>query len=349
LIAGIIVARTQGIEQWLEASDQVRGGEPAWRGSFRDVTGDGMPAYAAYSHSRLSGWTVGLSAPLAAIEGPWRASLWTLTSGAIALLLLAGGLAVAFGRRIARAIGSLSAPAPGLGQGQLPAGSGASRIAEVDAVARELAEAAQARADAIAARVRTEEELAQYAERLRILRDIDRALIAAEEPGAIAEAALVGLRDLLGVPHIIVNLFDLAAGEAEWLAVAGCRRIHRGPRHATHHPPPRWGIWAEAAGTRARHFTYTGRRHAPSRNLQDAQPVAAARARLACLSLHILILEDQASDAELMLHELRRAGFEPHWQRVETEPDYLAHLHEALDDFRRHALPQFAPCGHCIC
>src|SRR5206468_3376509 len=68
-----------------------------------------------------------------------------------------------------------------------------------------------------------------YAERLRILRDIDRAIIAAEEPGAIAEAALVGLRDLLGVPRIIVNLFDLATGEAEWLAAAGRRRIRRGP------------------------------------------------------------------------------------------------------------------------
>jgi len=60
------------------------------------------------------------------------------------------------------------------------------------------------------------------------------------------------------------------------------------------------------------------------------------------IPLHILILEDQASDAELMLHELRRAGFEPHWQRVETEPDYLAQLHAGLDViFADYALPQF--------
>jgi signal transduction histidine kinase len=229
---GIIVARTRDIEQWLGKSatpEFVAQSRRGAEGSFRDVTRDGIPVYAAYRRSRLSGWTVGLGAPLAAIEGPWRASLWTLTSGAIALLLLAGGLAAALGQRIARAIGLLSISARALSQGQLPAGSGESRIAEVDAVARELAEAARARADAIAARVRTEEELAQYAERLRILREIDRAMIAAEEPGAIAEAALVGLRDLLGVPRTIVNLFDLAAGEAEWLAAAGRRRIRRGP------------------------------------------------------------------------------------------------------------------------
>jgi signal transduction histidine kinase len=229
---GIIVARTWGIEQWLgkpAPPEFVAQSRHVEEGSFSDVTRDGIPVYAAYSHSRLSGWTVGLGAPLASIEGPRQVSLLTLTSGAIALLLLAGGLATVFGRRIATAIGSLSASARALGQGQLIAGSGESGVSEVDAVERELGEAARARADAIAARVRTEEELAQYAERLRILRDIDRAMIAAEEPEAIAEAALVGLRDLIGVPRTIVNLFDLEAGEAEWLAAAGRRRIHRGP------------------------------------------------------------------------------------------------------------------------
>ncbi len=36
-------------------------------------------------------------------------------------------------------------------------------------------------------------------------------------------------------------------------------------------------------------------------------------------SLHILILEDRAADAELMVHELRRGGFEPAWERVESK------------------------------
>jgi len=43
-------------------------------------------------------------------------------------------------------------------------------------------------------------------------------------------------------------------------------------------------------------------------------------------TIRVLILEDRAADAELMLHELRQAEFDPDWQRVEAEPDYLAAL-----------------------
>lgn len=59
-------------------------------------------------------------------------------------------------------------------------------------------------------------------------------------------------------------------------------------------------------------------------------------------ALRVLIVEDRPADAELMVHELRRAGFEPDWQRVETEEDYLAAL-TALPDIilADHTLPQF--------
>ncbi len=38
----------------------------------------------------------------------------------------------------------------------------------------------------------------------------------------------------------------------------------------------------------------------------------------------VLIVEDNPADAELLLRELRRTGFEPDWQRVDTEADFLA-------------------------
>jgi PAS domain S-box-containing protein len=47
--------------------------------------------------------------------------------------------------------------------------------------------------------------------------------------------------------------------------------------------------------------------------------------------LKVLILEDRAEDAELALYELRRAGYEPEWRRVETEPDFLAQLDQGWD------------------
>ncbi|MEK7324242.1 MAG: GAF domain-containing protein [Chloroflexota bacterium] len=60
------------------------------------------------------------------------------------------------------------------------------------------------------------------------------------------------------------------------------------------------------------------------------------------IPLRVLILEDQRSDTELVLHELRRAGFDPAWQCVDNEASYLAELGNGLDvilsDYR---MPQF--------
>jgi PAS domain S-box-containing protein len=58
--------------------------------------------------------------------------------------------------------------------------------------------------------------------------------------------------------------------------------------------------------------------------------------------LRVLVVEDQPADAELLLLELRRAGYTPASFRAETEEEFLAHLSEPLDlivaDYR---LPQF--------
>ena len=59
--------------------------------------------------------------------------------------------------------------------------------------------------------------------------------------------------------------------------------------------------------------------------------------------LRALILEDRASDVELMSHELRRAGFKVDWQQVDNEADYCAHLDPALDIILAdYSLPQFS-------
>ncbi|MGQ0812621.1 MAG: putative bifunctional diguanylate cyclase/phosphodiesterase [Nitrospiraceae bacterium] len=58
--------------------------------------------------------------------------------------------------------------------------------------------------------------------------------------------------------------------------------------------------------------------------------------------LRLLILEDCAADAELMLEHLREAGFEPDYQRVWTETDYLASLEKSPDlILSDYSLPQF--------
>jgi diguanylate cyclase (GGDEF)-like protein/PAS domain S-box-containing protein len=49
------------------------------------------------------------------------------------------------------------------------------------------------------------------------------------------------------------------------------------------------------------------------------------------IPLRLLILEDQPADAELSVHELRRAGYEPVWVRVDDEAGFRANLHPDLD------------------
>jgi two-component system cell cycle sensor histidine kinase/response regulator CckA len=59
--------------------------------------------------------------------------------------------------------------------------------------------------------------------------------------------------------------------------------------------------------------------------------------------LRVLIVEDNLSDAELVLRELRRAGFDPDSKRVDTEADYLANLHSERDlILSDYSMPQFS-------
>ena len=59
--------------------------------------------------------------------------------------------------------------------------------------------------------------------------------------------------------------------------------------------------------------------------------------------LRTLLVEDSPADAELVLRELRRAGYEPEWTRVETEPDYQAQLSHGWDlVLADYVLPQFS-------
>jgi len=58
--------------------------------------------------------------------------------------------------------------------------------------------------------------------------------------------------------------------------------------------------------------------------------------------IRVLILEDNPSDADLMVDELRRAGLDPQWKRVEIEQEFAARLTPELDlILSDYGLPQF--------
>ncbi|MEK7682857.1 MAG: PAS domain S-box protein, partial [Chloroflexota bacterium] len=58
--------------------------------------------------------------------------------------------------------------------------------------------------------------------------------------------------------------------------------------------------------------------------------------------IRVLVLEDRPADAELIELELRRAGFELDWTRVDSKKDFLANLSEDLDIILSdYSMPQF--------
>jgi PAS domain S-box-containing protein len=58
--------------------------------------------------------------------------------------------------------------------------------------------------------------------------------------------------------------------------------------------------------------------------------------------LRVLIVEDSPADAELIARELRDAGFDLDWNRVDTEAEYLSHLRPDLDIILSdYEVPQF--------
>src|SRR5947199_885906 len=60
--------------------------------------------------------------------------------------------------------------------------------------------------------------------------------------------------------------------------------------------------------------------------------------------IHILIVEDSEDDAELLLHELRRGGYEPVHRRVDTRAAMLEALEQREWDIitADHSMPQFS-------
>jgi DNA-binding NtrC family response regulator len=63
-------------------------------------------------------------------------------------------------------------------------------------------------------------------------------------------------------------------------------------------------------------------------------------------ALRVLIVEDRPADAELIVRELRRAGFAPDWNRVDTEGEFSASLRSdpevILCDY---VMPEFSGLG----
>jgi len=155
----VIVARTRDLEKYLGtragaslATQARQNREAIWRG----VTRDGIHTVGALHRSDLSGWTVALGLPAAAVDMPLRNSLVLAGAAALALLGASVVFAVFIGRRVARAANQLVEAAHALGKGEIPRMQ-LSPIAELNDVARAIEQAAGKRTQ-IEAKLQESEE-----------------------------------------------------------------------------------------------------------------------------------------------------------------------------------------------
>jgi signal transduction histidine kinase/CheY-like chemotaxis protein len=142
----VIVARTRFPERFVGRSAGPIMADAARRApaGFLDTTNqEDVPTYVAFHRASMTGWTVALGMPKAAVDAPLRRSLWLVAAAGIAFATAGVGLAVVFARRIARPIGALVMSARAIQHGR-PAAVPAPSIRELDDLHRALDHAGRA-------------------------------------------------------------------------------------------------------------------------------------------------------------------------------------------------------------
>jgi signal transduction histidine kinase/ActR/RegA family two-component response regulator len=108
---GIIIARTLNNDRWVGRSPAPTLARRAKELPVATYQGQGLEGqwfYTAHSRSAVSGWTVATGVPIEAVETRIRGSLLSVAAGGMAAAFLAVGLALLFGRRIARPVSGLA-------------------------------------------------------------------------------------------------------------------------------------------------------------------------------------------------------------------------------------------------
>src|SRR5262249_1307513 len=209
---GFVVARSRVPETWLgRPAGTLLSGLEGNAGWIRGVDVEGVPAYAAYSRSAFTGWTVAIAVPAKTVDAPLRGSLLLATAGGLLVLLGGALLALIVGRRIARPILGLVEGAEALGQGRAAAHP-ASAATEVNRPAAAVEGAARERA-------RFERALRDSEAQLRaIFSSTLDAIVVLDSDGRTIDANPAA-EDLFGVPRELLigrGLQEAAAvGETE--------------------------------------------------------------------------------------------------------------------------------------
>ena len=209
------------------------------KGLIRHHTPEGTESYDAFTHSAISGWMIGVAAPVDSIEATARHAVLIAALGLLLAIAFAMMAAAFLGQRLVQAIGRATEAAVALGQGAIPKPA-SSRVLELNQLHTALAEAstilALSQASGIKfesaresllqgeheARLRAEEEstakdqfLAMLGHELRNpLAAIGGAIALSERHGhgtaAAAEARAVIQRQSSHLSHLVDDLLDVS-------------------------------------------------------------------------------------------------------------------------------------------
>jgi signal transduction histidine kinase/ActR/RegA family two-component response regulator len=205
---GVIISRTRSVTQTgaklkpeLQQAMQAAG-----RDVLRHVNREGVEVYDVFTHSRLSGWSVTIGAPVDGIDRPVWTSALVILGGMVVAFVMALLLTALFGQRLVRYVGRAALAARRLGRHDDVAPLLPSGVREFDLLNSAIMEANTRLRDEMRSRQLAEDE------RNALLQEAQRARSHAEAQNAAKDEflAMLGheLRNPLGAVSNAVRVLD---------------------------------------------------------------------------------------------------------------------------------------------